>query len=523
VKQTVLQTAQQRIPHTYQRSGIYYFCYRVPKVIRDVYSFPSILRQSLQTRSASKASAMVNSFVAQFDEIKVNCVAKKIQKGIKQGLINHSTIFGPKTWDYGPDKIDLERQDAKEFREQNPKLYDPDYAILLAEAKAKVVSHTQEAQEEEPSILLSEAIERCWKWLEERTAPSAKKSGMTDEISRQTRNSFDYLLELIGDKPIASVTKKDIENALEIAIDLPLGNKAPYNNMSATERAKFAKNGDTPEDDMIGSKSHRNIYIDWHKLFSTFLVKKGALSSSPTIGLKPRFESKSFKKFEPHQAGQIRDLVIQKLKHNQLELSQAASKANKDKYQKRVDYCWLILFALYSGARKGDLLGLDVSSFRVDSEEGTGINYVFVEEGKTTAATRRIPIHSRLLELGLLNYVQKFKIDNNKEIDKYQRGETKKKPLVFKSFAKADNVTNYFHESLSELSIPKVHVETGKRYSFHSLRGTFIQNTIHNEKLKTEVVQRVVGHELNAIGITKKYIDDFPLKALSKVIESVEW
>lgn len=509
--QTVQQNEQQKLRYTYQRNGVYYFCYRVPKVIRNNFPYPSVIRISLQTRSASKAARMVKSLVEQFSDLKAYCMSKNIQ----QDLITHSTIFGTQTWDSGDDEAD--RLAAKEFREQNPKLYDPEYAIRLEEAKARNISTSLNTSTiEQPSILLSEAIERCFEWLEVRTAKGAKKPGMRPEIRRQTRNSFDYLLALIGDKPVSSIDKKDIETALETAVDLPLGNASPYNKMSAAERAEYAKKGETPEDDMISSKVVHLIYTDWHKLLSTFLVKQeGVLVSSPTEGLKPTFESQSFKPFTPHQAREIRDLVTRKLRQNQTNLSQAKSQGNIDKYQKSVDYCWLILFALYSGARKGDLMGLDFSAFKVDTEEGTGLHYVFVEEGKTTAATRRIPIHSQLIQLGILNYVQEFACLNSDNV-------IERRP-VFKSFAKADNVTNYFRECMEELGIPKIHVETGKRHSFHSLRGTFIQNTVSNQQHKTEVVQRVVGHELNAIGITKKYIDDFPLLALSRVVESVDW
>nr|WP_320115849.1 site-specific integrase [uncultured Desulfuromonas sp.] len=71
-------------------------------------------------------------------------------------------------------------------------------------------------------------------------------------------------------------------------------------------------------------------------------------------------------------------------------------------------YYWLPLLAIYTGARLNELAQLDVSDIRTDN----GIWYIDINDDsegkrlKNASAKRKIPIHSKLIEMGFLAYVK---------------------------------------------------------------------------------------------------------------------
>ena len=72
------------------------------------------------------------------------------------------------------------------------------------------------------------------------------------------------------------------------------------------------------------------------------------------------------------------------------------------------DYKWATLLALYTGARRGEIAQL----FLTDIKQDNGIWYLDINADgknkslKTPAAKRRVPIHSALIRLGFLDWVQ---------------------------------------------------------------------------------------------------------------------
>lgn len=74
---------------------------------------------------------------------------------------------------------------------------------------------------------------------------------------------------------------------------------------------------------------------------------------------------------------------------------------------------WLPLIALFSGARLNELCGLHLADF----EEENGVHFFHIREGepdqrvKSAAGIRRVPIHSELVQLGLLHRVARLRAE----------------------------------------------------------------------------------------------------------------
>jgi len=159
---------------------------------------------------------------------------------------------------------------------------------------------------------------------------------------------------------------------------------------------------------------------------------------------------------------------------------------------------WLIPLALYTGARLGELTFLDLKDFVV--EEGIpciDINDIdavqLVQEGrmkkrvKTKSAKRLVPIHSELIRLGLLRYVDQL----------HKNGETQLFPEMsrLRKRGPRDTATNWFYRFRRDAGIV-----SKQEAVFHSFRNTFITKIIENVP-SPHLIAPLVGHQSN-LGIT---------------------
>lgn len=488
--QSVQQNGQRKLKHTYQRNGIYYLCLRVPSIVRDFTELPQFIRFSLRTRSHKQAHQTVQYVVAQMGLLKAKCMSKKAAGTIELGLITHMTIEGERSWDfsaYGVKGIDREIEESERFRQNNPELYDP---LKLAQLEA-IKAGNQPLSEEsaQAPLKLSEAVRDWLAWLDKQKDPKTKQVGMSEKVREEKVRALLMLVHIIGDKLVGNVVKTEIRDAVDVLANMPKGNVKPFSAMNIGERVVVAKEDDIDEEQIISSKMMSNIIKIWKSFFANYLQDHlQALTNLPTAGLKTHFESISYGSLGEFRAEKIRDYLLM---------------------QPHSDYRWLALMGLYTGARRGELYHLTPSSFRVDEE--TGRHYIFIDGGKTKAARRTVPVHSSLIDAGLISYVEQARASGG--------ADTK----VFASFKKLSNVTGYFRECLNALDIPEFNEETKgrKKFSFHSLRSTFITNAM--SKNAQVLVQQVVGHEHSQAGSSASYIGEYSIKQLAPVVDSLDW
>lgn len=466
--QDVLQTETQKIPHTYQRNGVYYLRYRVPTVIQQMTGLPAVLRQSLKTTSPETAKKLTKIVVSKFCELKGEIMAQQLKNTFKQGFVTVPTIFGDVKFERENPKEELEI--ATTFIKENPHLMqkeDPDkYSDL-------------------PDILLSESFDKYLIWRGNFRNKNGSL-GLSDSAKKSRMRNFDLLLEIIGDIDINKVTKFNIREVLDVISNMPRCNKAPYTLWTLEDAVRAAKSRMVPECDLVASKQAKEALKDYQSLFSRFLTdEKGLLKESPTKGVKVDFESISYAAISGSQMASVTDYW---------------------KGQPCSDYKWIILLAAYTGARRSDIFNLKISSVRHDKD--CERFFLFIEEGKTDAARRKIPLHSKLIELGFLRFYKTKKSGAAPE-DK-----------LFREFKSDQYITLKFRESLDYLGVPRVSDEL-RRYSFHSLRHAVITEAAKHNNM--QLVQRVVGHEITGVGITKLYTGEFELKDILCVIDCLNW
>lgn len=154
---------------------------------------------------------------------------------------------------------------------------------------------------------------------------------------------------------------------------------------------------------------------------------------------------------------------------------------------------WLIPMAMFTGARLGELAQLDIKDFVVvdgidciDVNDIEASEFEQVEGGrrkrvKTKNAKRLVPIHSELIRLGLLRYVQTMR--------------EKKQAYLFPELSRtrrdgpAQAASNWFQRFRARVGL------TAKQETvFHSFRHGFI-TTLLDAGVTPYLVAPIVGHE----------------------------
>ncbi|WP_226663285.1 DUF6538 domain-containing protein [Microbulbifer aggregans] len=183
---------------------------------------------------------------------------------------------------------------------------------------------------------------------------------------------------------------------------------------------------------------------------------------------------------------------------------------------------WIPRIALYSGARQNEVAHLYVEDIYQD--EGSGIWYFVIYKTedrsvKTKAGMRRVPLHSELLNNGLLEYRDRVA----------KSGNTSMWPGLSKKGGKKGGTVSRYWTALKNthkvLSRPMD--EYGKEKVFHGLRRVII-NHLRKAGVDIPTIQCIVGHE-PSLGSSKDYLDEAATIEQMKeavellVIEGVGW
>ena len=142
---------------------------------------------------------------------------------------------------------------------------------------------------------------------------------------------------------------------------------------------------------------------------------------------------------------------------------------------------WIPLLGLYTGARVGELCQLRVVDVEL-SKHGAFIRITEEPDGETVetaAGVRRVPIHSELVRLGFLEYVEAIKKSDAVSLWPSMRTRRGKPGAYFSDWF------NAFHKEA-----------TGNRNApvFHELRHT-VRAALHCAGVDGETIGRIIDHE----------------------------
>lgn len=513
--QQVIQSATQ-FPYLHQRNGIYYFRFKI--LNRHKIVFPkSEIRVSLRTDSLKLAQVRVAQKLTTIHQIKeVMTMDKHLLKSLYLELsdfsdIDHLGSYERKAYADGVDSVagdirfslqegagfDLsdtqikakpQREASRDYLSLLLSLLElrserafsglsPQFLAKDEEVKALLNHLTAEPEEVEEQLLLSEA----WDMFVKFKTSSTQKNPWSEKAQQNNLRLFNNMLTIIGDKPVQSITKRDIKGCLATLAQFPLRNKKPYNDMALEEI--LGDLDSTPEEDLVSSKwvvEHLKIM---QSLFSAYLKKEmDILEKTPTEDVKWDSESNPYAVFTNSEVRQLEAEAI-----------------TLEGFKK-----WTILLAIYTGCRRSEIFRITKEAFHTDEE--SGLVYFSIGVAKTPAGVRRIPVHQKLIEYGFLEYVN-----------------TIESGAIFPELSTEKPISNNFTRIMDRLDIPVIDEVEGFKKVFHSFRHTFTSKAREKGNEKT-LVQVVIGHK-GIQDITDRYthISNYAIKTLADVVNSVEF
>jgi integrase len=293
----------------------------------------------------------------------------------------------------------------------------------------------------------------------------------TVEAKRHVLKRF---LQIIGDKPIHAYLQTDCLLYRDTLGQLPTNTSKRFPGLPLAEVVEWSKG--LPKKDML-SKQTVNQDLRHLNHFFGHLIKEGLYpGTNPVDGL--AYEGIEAKSHETFSETDI----------------QAVFGSEEFKVQLKEDAAryWLPMILLYSGACREEIANVALSDIR----EEEGIQYFDIPPGvKDQARRRRVPIHSQLIKLGLLDYVEGLRA----------RGET----LLFHP---GDWISKWFHRLLKNLGVK------GKK-SLQGLRPT-VTMKLYEAGVDGETRRALFGHSGN---VDETDYLRLSLKTLSENLEKLKY
>jgi integrase len=434
-----------KIPYLFRRKNIYYFRARIPFEHQKSFNAREVTR-SLKTENQAEAIPLALKFAANF-----KATLQDIQTG-KKYITSYSELIASLD---GATVINNAQNNAVA-------------PLSAAFVSAPVVSHIP-AQAPLLSVVIGDFLKRY--------NPDNKAT-----LTKLNAN-LPILLELIGDKPVNQILQADVNAYFDDVQKLPVRRDAKaFAGMSLREI--IALNTGKCISEGTFSSTYRacaSIFFNWAIVnykdqgFPHLSARGAIYHGSRSDGINKQ----------------------RAMKHDELQILFGHEKMKKyAASSETAHYYWLPLIGLHTGARINEIAQLNPAE-DILQDEKTGVWYFhFTDESeaaegvnksiKTNSSRRVVPIHSQLLKLGFLDYVEKIKRGGHKIIFPQWT------PRNGKASA---NASKWFKRYLESVNLRD---ETpGARLSgFHSFRHTFITYALTH---KIAGVFQLTGHETESI------------------------
>lgn len=326
----------------------------------------------------------------------------------------------------------------------------------LAALKQSFAEEGTDAPEPEPTTpTFATALEQ---WVHDKTSNLYIKK--SKPVSKKASDEkINYLSGLIlhfwKDKPIGDIDGREIDRVFRIYSQYPLTKHNPWKSMSLEERIEAAESGDVPEDQRVGKtlvriKTAVNLFFD-------HFWRLGVIDNNPVKDMR----------FNDFVGGGERGAF------NKAQLAQFQTFATSNELD---GFKAAILLQMYTGMRNSEIENIQPEDIKTEQ----GIDYIHVRGTKTVNAERYIPIHQRLVEFGIVEYIK-----NAGEIYSSQ------------------SITQRFNRLMQSLCVPKED-NKGSPLSFYSFRHNFASGLASGGVSELHI-EWLMGH--SHTGTKQRYID----------------
>ncbi|MEM8971988.1 MAG: tyrosine-type recombinase/integrase [Pseudomonadota bacterium] len=286
----------------------------------------------------------------------------------------------------------------------------------------------------------------------------------TDKDTKQRAAAVRDFVSVVGDRPIDSYTKEDMRAFKKVLLDSP----AKWQTLKATRGKTFKEAARIARDVGLPTLSAASIRDKRYQLQKVFEYGVANYDNVYNIFADERGWAKR------------KTAANQRSAFNDDELSALVSGLDEKHF-------WLTWLGIATGARLEEITRLKPEDIRVNTE----VPHILIKGTKTDSSHRAVPIHPRLVELGLHPKV----------------------PIVrSKARDVADATSKSFGRLLKRLGLKRPGL------SFHSLRHTFVVKC-RQASVDHEARERILGHTLD--GMNAQYGDDYASEAIDKKLLEV--
>lgn len=436
-----------KIPYLIRRKNVFYFRLGVPAALREIVKSREIIK-SLKTEDSEEATRRALKLAAHF---------KTLLHDLKTGKTSEAKLLN--SWGTTPD-------DAT-----------PDNCTQEPRANYQTTP-SQPATGTRQAPLLSLVVDDFLKRYDQSARVMLGKLKATLPI----------FVEMLGNKPINEIFQTNINEFFDDVQKLPVRRVSEKFKGLSIKEVIAANTGPT-----ISEKTFKSNYRACVSVFLNWANTNYKDQGFPTLSVQGA-----------DYRGERGNGINKQRAASREELDKLFNNPKMEKYatnSETVHYFWLPLIGLYTGARINEICQLNPSEdIRQDST--TGIWYFhFTDESetaegvsksiKTNSSRRIVPIHSTLIDLGFLDYVEKIKTAGHKIIfPEWQ-------PRNGKASA---NASKWFTRYLESIGL-RDDTEGARLSGFHSFRHTLITYAMQN---RIAGVFAITGHEVEtAEGFSK--------------------
>ncbi|KAF5059763.1 Phage integrase family protein [anaerobic digester metagenome] len=355
---------------------------------------------------------------------------------------------------------------------------------------------TVQAQAQDASLIPSEdnpCLSTIWEsYLKERKPAPSTVLNFEGAVRR--------FIELVGDLPVKAVTKSHFRQYKDALLKFPARLPHAVRKKTIQQVLEFVEKeqqeGSTIK--LLNSKTINDKYLGALKAILAHAVDNGFIDDNPANQIRVTHNA------DKHGDDEPATLPYTEEELNVLFSSSFFVPGQECKFKKRLmrdygadavlDYRWLPIVALFTGARLEEIGQLDVA----DVMEEDGVKFLFIHADQSTerrlknkSSRRKVPIHPRLVELGFLEFVEL----------RQKQGAVKLFSTLKEMKGRPDKRTDTFSKWWSRYT-KKIGVkplgEAGEQKTFHSFRHTS-KRALRNAGVDPSLTDAIHGHTNKSI------------------------
>lgn len=457
-------------PYLYRsRHGLFYFRIVVPEAIRPIIGKREI-RRSLRT--TSKREAVIRSSGLM---VNIQSAFERAYQGEKLDTTN-SPI--------GNISIPTGSNDFPSYQHAS----NQPVSLTQATAPPDPTNPPQDLPAPLQGPYLSE-INKEYRESQEREGVSLKTLDDKESVVR-------LLIRIVGDMPVSSFSLNHAKTFRETALKLPpLVFRLLKKNMSLESIIENA-------DKTISVTTYNN-YVKYLVTVFQFAIREEHIDRNPMLGMKivQRRKANTYRAIFTNDELETIFKTVSVLR--EVQPHDYREKAKPFKY-------WLPYLGLYTGARLNELCQL----YLEDVKTIDGIPCIHINESKpdqtlkTFQTERVIPIHSKLIELGFLEYVERQRANGHERLFP--------ELVRHKKHGYSAAPSKWFGRLREQLDLK----DGDQKRDFHSFRHS-VADHLKQKGVTEALIGGILGHTTGGITINR-YGKDFKPSVLKPVIEQIE-